>query len=334
MSSSYLDNKVVLVVGGTGSFGRAMTRYLLERCRPKAIRVFSRDEYKQLECQRSFQDDRLRFFLGDVRDRVRMRRACEGVDVIFNAAALKQVPVCEYNPFEAIQTNIMGAINVVDAAIDCGVKKTVNISSDKAVCPVNLYGATKLCAEKVFTHGNSYAGDRGPRLACVRYGNVIGSRGSVLPLFLAQRAKGRLTITHPDMTRFWISLDQAVRFVVESLEMMRGGEIFVPKIPSMKVVDLAEAIAPDAEVAVIGIRPGEKMHETLVMAEEASHTIEAGDRFIILPEWFHTNVKRPYAGDPLPDKFTYASDDNTQWLSVAAMREMVARYEGDAATPA
>jgi len=187
MSMDFLENKVILITGGTGSFGRAMVRFLLDRCRPRTIRIFSRDEYKQVELKRAVADDRLRFFLGDVRDRDRMRRACEGVDIIFNAAALKQVPVCEYNPFEAIQTNIMGAVNVVDAAIDCGVGKVINISSDKAVCPVNLYGATKLCAEKVFIHGNSYSGKRGVRLACVRYGNVIGSRGSVLPLFLAQR---------------------------------------------------------------------------------------------------------------------------------------------------
>jgi UDP-N-acetylglucosamine 4,6-dehydratase len=225
---SVLKDKVILITGGTGSFGNAMIRHLLEHHRPRTIRVLSRDEFKQTHLQRKFRDQRIRLLLGDVRDAERVRRACEGVDVIFHAAALKQVPVCEYNPFEAIKTNVIGAINVVDAAIDCGVGQVLNISSDKAVNPVNLYGATKLCAEKVFVHGNSYSGRRGTRLASVRYGNVIGSRGSVLPLFMAQRKEGRLTITDNRMTRFWIKLEEAVRFVVESLTMMTGGEIFVP----------------------------------------------------------------------------------------------------------
>lgn len=327
MTVHHLNDKVILITGGTGSFGSAMVRHLLENHKPKAIRIFSRDEFKQVHLQRRFDDDRLRFFLGDVRDRDRVRRACEGVDVIFNAAALKQVPVCEYNPFEAIQTNITGAMSVVDAAIDCGVKKVLNISSDKAVNPVNLYGATKLCAEKVFIHGNSYSGKRGTRLACVRYGNVVGSRGSVLPLFLEQRNEGVLTITDNRMTRFWINLNAAVRFVVENLALMAGGEVFIPKIPSMRVTDLARTIAPDAKLKEVGIRPGEKLHEMLIMREESRHTIDFKDRYIILPEWFHSEVERPYAGPLLGEDFEYASDTNDQWMTQKALAALVAEYE-------
>ncbi len=326
MSIDYMTNKVILLTGGTGSFGVAMIRFLLAHHHPKAIRIFSRDEYKQTRLQRALGDSRLRFFLGDIRDRERVRRACEGVDVIFNAAALKQVPVCEYNPFEAIQTNIIGAMNLVDAAIDCGVKKVLTISSDKAVNPVNLYGATKLCAEKVLIHGNSYSGKRGTKLACVRYGNVVGSRGSVLPLFLEQRRTGVLTITDSRMTRFWITLDAAVRFVVENLDLMAGGEVFVPKIPSMKVTDLARAVAPDAELREVGIRPGEKIHETLIMEEESNHTLEFQGRFIILPEWFHSEVERPYSGSFIDSNFAYSSDNNDWWLTLPEMKKMVSDY--------
>ncbi len=329
MTVHHLNDKVILITGGTGSFGTAMVRYLLKYHKPKAIRIFSRDEFKQVHLQRQFDDDRLRFFLGDVRDRQRIRRACEGVDIIFNAAALKQVPVCEYNPFEAIQTNITGAMNVVDAAIDCGVKKVLNISSDKAVNPVNLYGATKLCAEKVFIHGNSYSGKRGTKLACVRYGNVVGSRGSVLPLFLEQRRQGLLTVTDPRMTRFWINLSSAVRFVVENLALMAGGEVFIPKIPSMRVVDLARAIAPEAEIKEIGIRPGEKLHEILIMKEESLHTLDYKDRYIILPEWFHSEVERPYSGPILGEDFIYASDTNHEWMTDTQLTALIAEYERD-----
>ena len=330
MNTSYMDGKVILITGATGSFGTAMTRYLLEHHNPKTIRIFSRDEYKQLMFQRQIDDSRLRFFLGDIRDRNRIRRACEGVDIIFNAAALKHVPVCEYNPFEAIQTNITGAINVVDAAIDCGVHKVMTISSDKAVSPVNLYGATKLCAEKVFIHGNSYSGDRGTILGCVRYGNVIGSRGSVLPLFLDQRKTHKLTVTDSRMTRFWITVEAAVAFVVRSLEQMVGGEIFVPKIPSMKVIDMAYAVDPEAQVTEIGARQGEKLHETLVMREEAGHTVEYGNSYIILPEWFSTEVDRPYMGQYLPEEFSYSSDNNREWLSRTDMHKIIADIENKA----
>lgn len=328
MASKELKNKTILITGGTGSFGQAMTRHLLKHHEPKAVRIFSRDEFKQYQFSRKLQDDRLRFFLGDVRDRDRLRRASQGVDVIFNAAALKQVLSCEYNPFEAIQTNIIGAMNIVDAAIDCGVHKVVNISSDKAVSPVNLYGATKLCAEKVIVHGSSYSGSRSTRFSCVRYGNVVGSRGSVLPLFLEQKPTGRLTITDERMTRFWITLDQAVRFVIQSLDMMAGGEIFVPKLPSMRITELARNVAPEAEIEIVGVRPGEKLHETMIMAEEASHTVEHGDTYIVLPEWFNTNVKRPYGEDPIGGDFFYRSDINDRWLSDDDMQAMIRDYQG------
>jgi len=327
MVKSLFDDKVVLITGGTGSFGQAMTRHLLKNHKPRAVRIFSRDEYKQYRLSALFRDERLRFFIGDVRDKDRLRRACDGVDIILNAAALKQVPICEYNPFEAIQTNIIGAMNVVDAAIDSGVSLAMTISSDKAVSPVNLYGATKLCSEKVFIHGNSYSGRKTTRLACVRYGNVVGSRGSVLPLFLNQRKAGKLTVTDVRMSRFWISLDAAVRFVCDSLATMVGGEVFVPRLPSMKVVDLARAVAPDAEIVAVGVRPGEKLHETMVMAEEAVHTIPWEHGYIILPESFNTTVKRPYAGEHMPEGFSYASNTNDWWMTTEEMTNMVNQYE-------
>ena len=322
---SVLKDKVILITGGTGSFGHAMTRHLLEDHQVRRVRIFSRDELKQYEMQQEFPSDKLRFFIGDVRDRDRLRRACQGVDIIFHGAALKQVTACEYNPFEAIQTNIIGAMNVVDAAIDCGVSRAICISTDKAVSPVNLYGATKLCAEKIFIHGNSYSGPRGSRFACVRYGNVIGSRGSVLPLFIKQRDSGELTITDPQMTRFWLALPKAVSFVTQSLEIMVGGEIFIPKIPSMRVTDLADAIAPDAKQKVIGIRPGEKLHETLLLREESRHTLDMTGYYIVVPEWFPTEVKRPYKGAPCPADFRYNSAENDDWLDAAGMREEAIR---------
>lgn len=324
---SIVDGKVIMITGGTGSFGRAMTRHLLQNHDPKAIRIFSRDEYKQFELQRELDDRRLRFLLGDIRDRQRVRRACEGVDIIFNAAALKQVPMCEYNPFEAIQTNIIGSMNVVNAAIDAGVSHVLTISTDKAVSPVNLYGATKLCSEKVFIHGNSYAGHAKTLLSVVRYGNVLGSRGSVLPLFLQQRTNHRLTITDNRMTRFWITLDEAVKFVLRSLDMMVGGEIFVPKIPSMRVLDLAYAVDPEAQLVEVGVRQGEKLHETMVMAEEAAHTVDYGTCYIILPERYTTEVERPYIGRYLQPEFVYASNTNDTWLSREDMSALVRAYE-------
>lgn len=268
-------------------------------------------------------DARLRFFLGDVRDRSRLKRACEGVDYVIHAAALKQVSACEYNPFEAIQTNIMGAVNLVDAAIDCGVKKVLALSTDKAVNPVNLYGATKLCSDKIFIHGNSYTGSRGTRFAGVRYGNVLGSRGSVLPLFREMRERGLIEITDKRMTRFWIHILEAVHFVCFSLKQMVGGELMVPKIPSMSVLDLAKAIAPDCPWKEVGIRPGEKIHEILITQEEARHTRSFRNHFVIEPEWFHRKVTRSKKGKPLPEDFSYASDKNQEWLDAAGLQKVL-----------
>ena len=291
---------------------------------PAAIRVFSRDELKQSELQRRFaDDDRLRYLIGDVRDLPRLVRATRGVDLIVHAAALKQVPACEYNPFEAVQTNILGAEHIVTAAIENDVPLTLALSTDKAVNPVNLYGATKLCAEKIFTQGNAYAADSRARFASVRYGNVMGSRGSVIPLFKAQAETGVITITDPRMTRFWITLEQAVQFVLDCLELAGGGEVFVPKIPSMRVADIAEALAPDAEQRFIGIRPGEKLHEVLLTEDEARHTRSIDKGYVIMPEYASWAL-RPPQGEPLPDGFRYSSDNNSAWLDVDALRDMAA----------
>jgi UDP-N-acetylglucosamine 4,6-dehydratase (inverting) len=318
-----LSNKTVLLTGGTGSFGKKFVEIALQECAPKVIRVFSRDELKQFEMSRQFSDERLRFFIGDVRDANRLSRAMNDVDIVVHAAALKQVPACEYNPIEAVKTNINGAINVIDAAIDNGIEKVIALSTDKAVHPVNLYGATKLVAEKLFIQGNAYVGERGTRFSCVRYGNVVGSRGSVIPLFLAQREQGVITMTDKRMTRFWITLEQGVRFVIACLERMKGGEVFVPKIPSMKLIDLAEVIAPEARKQFIGIRPGEKIHETLITEEEARHTKEFADYCVIEPEqafWSRDNYGH---GKELPDGFQYASDSNKHWLNHEELRQFV-----------
>lgn len=310
----------ILLTGGTGSFGRAFVRRLLGSGQDCTIRVYSRDELKQYDMMREFRSDpRLRFLLGDVRDKDRLHRAMQGVDVVVHAAALKHVPLCEYNPAEAVKTNIVGAMNVVDCAIDAGVARTVALSTDKAVNPVNLYGATKLCAEKLFVHGNAYSGPRGSRFACVRYGNVVGSRGSVIPLFLQQVSSGVLTVTDKRMTRFWLSLDHAVQLVLDALEEMRGGEVFVPKIPSMRVVDLARAIAPDAIVKEVGIRPGEKLHEALLTPEEAREGREFPTYYVIGGR----RVRGAAGGTPLADGFCYTSDNNTQWLTVERLGELV-----------
>ncbi|MGH9152657.1 MAG: UDP-N-acetylglucosamine 4,6-dehydratase (inverting) [Acidimicrobiales bacterium] len=312
-----LSGATVLLTGGTGSFGNAFVQRVLPTWPDAVIRVYSRDELKQSEMRARFGDDQLRYLVGDVRDRGRMARAAQGADVIVHAAAMKQVPACEYNPFEAVRTNVLGAQHVVDAAIDAGVPKVLALSTDKAVNPVNLYGATKLCAEKIVVQGNAYAAHSVTRLACVRYGNVMGSRGSVVPLFREQTAgTGRLTITDERMTRFWITLDQAVDLVLYGLEHMVGGEIFVPKIPSMRVVDLAEAMAPAAPRQVIGIRPGEKLHELLITSDESRHTIDAGEVYVVLPEhpWWESHP-RWVEGKPLDDGFVYSSDRNSRWLS-------------------
>ena len=321
-----LQGKTVLVTGGTGSFGTKLIEVLLERYALAAIRVFSRDELKQSDLRRRFADDdgRMRYLIGDVRDLPRLTRAMRGVDVVVHAAALKQVPICEYNPFEAVQTNVVGAENVVSAAIENDVPLTIALSSDKAVNPVNLYGATKLCAEKIVTQGNTYSGHSVARFANVRYGNVVGSRGSVIPLFKAQAPTGILTITDERMTRFWITLGQAVDFVLDSLGRIGGGEIFIPKIPSMRVTDMAQALAPEAEHRVIGIRPGEKLHEVLLTEDEARHSLETENGFVILPEHASWPLREVEDGRPLPTGYRYSSDQNDHWLDVDELKEMAA----------
>jgi UDP-N-acetylglucosamine 4,6-dehydratase len=318
------QESVVLVTGGTGSFGKKFVEIMLQEYHPKKLIIFSRDEFKQHQMRMSgFDHPSLRYFIGDVRDKDRLHRAFVGVDIVVHAAALKQVPACEYNPIEAIMTNVMGARNVIDAALDTGVKKVIALSTDKAVNPINLYGATKLCAEKLFVQSNAYAGATGTRFSCVRYGNVVGSRGSVIQIFLEQRRSGRVTVTDPRMTRFWITLEQAVRFVIRCIEQMHGGEVFVPKIPSMNIMDLVEAIAPGCEIEYIGIRPGEKLHEVLISEDEARHTLEFDDMFVILPAhpWWSTGNWSH--GRPLPDGFRYTSDTNPWQLSVDDLRALV-----------
>ena len=322
-------DKKILVTGGTGSFGKKFVEVMLKEYHPARLIVYSRDELKQHEMRMAgFDHPNLRYFIGDIRDLPRLRRALNGVDIVVHAAALKQVPACEYNPMEAIKTNILGSSNVVDAALDAGVQKVLALSTDKAVNPINLYGATKLAAEKLIVQSNAYAGGMKTRLSCVRYGNVVGSRGSVVPLFLKQRETGEVTITDDRMTRFWISLDQGVRFVIRCIEEMHGGEVFVPKIPSMKMLDLASAIAPDAKVRIIGIRPGEKLHEVLISEDEARTTVELDDMYVVQPAaalWFGHHWAE--LGKALPDDYHYASDNNTHWLSLEEIREMVAPFE-------
>jgi UDP-N-acetylglucosamine 4,6-dehydratase/5-epimerase len=319
-----LNGKTIFITGGTGSFGKACIETLLAAHDPRVIRIFSRDELKQSEMQAHYAgESRLRFFLGDVRDRERLIGATRGVDLIIHAAALKQVPACEYNPFEAVQTNVLGAENVVAAAIANEVPRTMMLSTDKAVNPVNLYGATKLCAEKIATQANALAADSLARFASVRYGNVVGSRGSVIPIFLAQAESGRITITDERMTRFWITLPQAVEFVLSRLPMMEGGEVFVPKIPSMRVSEIADAVAPEAEHTVIGIRPGEKLSEVLLTEDESRHTRELDDCYVVHPE-FPLWRSEPYSrGTPVADGFRYSSDTNSVQLTAAELRAML-----------
>jgi UDP-N-acetylglucosamine 4,6-dehydratase len=317
-----LDGKTILVTGATGSFGTAFTRTVLDRYDVDAVRLFSRDELKQSEMEKTLADDRIRLLLGDVRDRDRLRMATRGCDVIVHAAALKQVPACEYNPFEAVQTNVIGAENVISAAIDNDVPLTIALSTDKAVNPVNLYGATKLCAEKIVAQANVYAGSGRSRFASVRYGNVVGSRGSVIPIFKQQALSGVISITDERMTRFWITLEQAVDFVLTSMPLVRGGETFVPKIPSMKIVDVAAALGPDAERRVVGIRPGEKLHEVMVTEDEARHSFDLGDRYVILPQGGHWVKAHAERGEALPDGFRYSSDANDDWLDDEQLLEM------------
>ncbi len=317
------STSTVLVTGGTGSFGKKFVEILLREKRPRKLIIFSRDELKQHEMRQQFPDGAdtpLRYFLGDVRDKDRLHRAFHGVDVVIHAAAMKQVPACEYNPFEAVLTNVIGAKNVIDVAIDHGVQRVLAVSTDKAVSPVNLYGATKLVAEKLFVQGNTYSGDQNTRFACTRYGNVVGSRGSVVPLFEQQKRTGRITVTDPEMTRFWLTLDQGIRFVIKCTELMQGGEVFVPKIPSMRLGDLAAAVAGGCEREIIGMRPGEKLHEMLISADEARHAREYDDRFVILSPAQSGEQPPTNGGRPVPGGFSYSSDTNGDWLSEEQFR--------------
>lgn len=322
------DGESLLITGGTGSFGRQFVETILSQFQPRRLIIFSRDEWKQQEMARRWSPDdypSLRYFIGDVRDRDRLYRALDGVDTVVHAAALKHVPVCEYNPLEAIKTNVLGAANVIDAAIDRGVRRVIALSTDKAAAPVNLYGATKLCSDKLFVSANHYAGGHSTRFAVVRYGNVVGSRGSVVPLFQNLRTSGVLPITDPRMTRFWITLDRGVAFVVDSLRRMAGGEIFVPKLPSMRVTDLARAIAPECRLETVGIRPGERLHETMISADDARLTMEYDDHYVIAPHPEHARFSRQdvAGGSPCAEEFSYRSDTNTEWLTVEALREML-----------
>ncbi len=320
-------DKVILITGGTGSFGKKFTQIMLERYNPKKLIIFSRDELKQHEMRQIWNDAiigaSIRYFIGDVRDPDRLRRAMQGVDIVVHAAALKQVPACEYNPIEAVMTNVMGARNVIEAALDCQVKHVLALSTDKAVNPVNLYGATKLVAEKLFVQANSYRGQAATRFSCVRYGNVVGSRGSVVPLFLEQKKNGKIRVTDPRMTRFWITLEQGVEFVIRSIEQMLGGEVFVPRIPSMRVIDLVAAVAPECEIEYVGIRPGEKVHEVLVSEDEARNTLEFDDMYVIQPThpwWSGANWD---SGKSLAPDFSYSSLNNPHWLTVREMQALV-----------
>lgn len=322
-----LTKKSVLITGGTGSFGNAFVRYALEHGDPGRIIIYSRDEMKQYEMQQRLRDERLRFFLGDVRDLERLKRACEGVDVVVHAAALKQVPAAEYNPFECIKTNVLGAQNVIEAALATSVERVIALSTDKAANPVNLYGATKLCSDKLFIAGNSYAGSRPLRMAVVRYGNVVGSRGSVVPFFRDVRTTGRVPITDPRMTRFWITLEQGVRFVMQSLDRMHGGELFVPKIPSIDLLTLADALAPTCEREIIGIRPGEKLHELMIGEDDARRTRDLGTYYVVQPEFPWWESERLNGGRLVADGFSYRSDTNEQRLNVDEVRDLLASLD-------
>lgn len=323
---SIFDDKTILVTGGTGSFGKLFVKTALARTKARKVIVFSRDECKQYEMQMHYagheHENRVRFFIGDVRDYERLYRAFDGVDYVVHAAALKQVPAAEYNPFEAVKTNIHGAQNVIEAAINQGVKRIIALSTDKASSPINLYGATKLVSDKLFVSGNFYAGAKDTRFSVVRYGNVVGSRGSVVPFFKARAAMGVLPITDERMTRFWITLPQGVQFVMDSFERMKGGEIFVPKISSMRITDLAKAMAPSAELKVVGIRPGEKLHEEMISANDARRTADMGDYYVIMPD-MDWHPKKDLGGEMVPDGFCYCSDGNDCWLNHDDLREMI-----------
>ena len=325
------NNKSILITGGTGSFGKKYTEILLKKYKPKRLVIYSRDELKQYEMAQVFKDKAMRFFIGDVRDYKRLRTAMNGIDYVIHAAAMKHVPIAEYNPMECIKTNIDGAQNVIDASLECGVSKVIALSTDKACNPVNLYGATKLASDKLFVAANNIVGDKKTRFSVVRYGNVVGSRGSVVPLFkkLIEQGEKELPITHEKMTRFWITLEQGVNFVLKNFERMKGGEIFIPKIPSMTMVDLAKALAPDLGVKIIGIRPGEKMHEMMISRDDAHLTYEFDDYYVISPsiqfltaQDFSTNALHQ-KGKPVSEDFEYSSNTNKIWLDRAGLLEMI-----------
>ena len=332
LNKDLFDNKSILVTGGTGSFGKTFINTVLKKYNPARLIVFSRDELKQFEMQSMFKTDSpIRFFIGDVRDKDRLYRAFEGLDIVVHAAALKQVPALEYNPLEAIKTNIIGAANIVDAAIDCNVKKVIALSTDKACNPINLYGATKLCSDKLFTASRTYSGAHKTKFSVVRYGNVVGSRGSVIPHFIKLKDTGRIPITHTDMTRFVITLDQGVNFVLKCLNLMNGGEIFIPKIPSMKITDLAASIAPEAEYDLVGIRPGEKLHETLISFDDAHRTLEFENHFIIKPYSIYQGIQMHFPdfnkvyknGKPCEEGFEYRSDNNPVYLNINEIQNII-----------
>ena len=322
---SVIDESSILITGGTGSFGKAFLQEVLTAHNPRRVAILSRDELKQSEMRAHFTDKRIRWFLGDIRDKDRLIRAFHGVDYVVHAAALKQVDTAEYNPFEYVQTNILGSQNVIDAAIDSGVKKVVALSTDKASSPINLYGATKLTADKLFVAANNYSYSYNTAMAVVRYGNVMGSRGSVIPFFQKLIAENKpLPITDPNMTRFWITLPQAVQFVIDSFDSMHGGELYVPRIPSMRIMDLVEALKPGAETHVVGIRPGEKLHEEMIASDDSYRTLRQADRYVVQPtvkEWWFKDSE----GDAVAEGFSYSSDTNDQWLTIPELQNWIAK---------
>jgi UDP-N-acetylglucosamine 4,6-dehydratase/5-epimerase len=331
-SLDYLEKTRILITGGTGSLGRKLTRLILDQVPSATVIIYSRDEFKQFQMAQSFTPaelERLRFFLGDVRDATRLSRAFDGVDYVIHTAALKQVPAAEYNPFEFVKTNVLGAENVINAAIDNNVKCVVALSTDKAANPINLYGATKLCSDKLFVSGNSYSGSHVTKFAVTRYGNVVGSRGSVIPFFLEKRKEGSLPITDARMTRFWITLEQGAALVLNALRESRGGEIWVPRIPSMRMVDLARVIAPQCKTPVIGIRPGEKLHEVMIPVDDGRQTLEFEDHFIIKPSfsWWNSDWHSEKGGKPCPEGFYFGSDNNTSWVKDDELAKMIANLD-------
>lgn len=328
---AHFNGKSILVTGGTGSFGKRFVRRVLRDYKPKRLIVYSRDELKQYEMAKLFPEEKypcMRYFLGDVRDQQRLMRALPGVDVVIHAAALKHVPAAEYNPFEFIKTNVLGAQNLIESCIDSNVKRVVALSTDKACNPVNMYGSTKLCSDKLFVAGNSYAGETGPRFTIVRYGNVMGSRGSVIPFFMNLRGEGVLPITDERMTRFWITLDEGIELVFHALVETQGGEIFVPKIPSMRVTELKEAIAPECKIKIIGTRPGEKLHECMISEDDAPYTEDFDAYYVINPvirNW--PQASKPRKGKPVPEGFRYSSEINDRWLNRNQLLDILANYK-------